>query len=185
MLTLIVARARNGAIGLGNDLPWHLPEDLAFFKRTTMGATLVMGRRTWESIGRPLPGRKMVVVSRSPIAGIDDDGSSPAVSGNAAVTRAPSLEEALRRHRAAGRELFVIGGADVFRQVLSVADRILMTEIDVEAHGDTFMEAPADDDWIAVSREQRIAADGTRFAWVDLRRRADGSTTATTGTPAP
>ncbi len=64
MLTLIVARARNGAIGLGNGLPWRLPEDLAYFKRTTMGATLIMGRRTWESLGRPLPGRRLVVLSR-------------------------------------------------------------------------------------------------------------------------
>ncbi|MET0508104.1 MAG: dihydrofolate reductase [Burkholderiaceae bacterium] len=185
MLTLIVARARNGAIGLGNDLPWHLPEDLAFFKRATMGATLVMGRRTWESIGRPLPGRKMVVVSRRPIAGVADGGSSTAAAGDDVVTRASSLEDALQRHGADGRELFVIGGADVFRQVMPVADRILMTEIDSEPQADTFMDAPADDDWIAVSREERAAPDGTRFAWVDLRRRDAHPTSAAVGTAAP
>ena len=69
MLTLILARARNGAIGLDNALPWHLPEDLGHFKRSTMGATLLMGRRTWESIGRPLPGRTLVVLSRRPLEG--------------------------------------------------------------------------------------------------------------------
>lgn len=168
MLTLIVARARNGAIGLDNGLPWRIPEDLAFFKRTTMGATLLMGRRTWESLGRPLPGRRMVILSRgpAPAAGSADD----------PVSWAPSLEDALREHGVAGRELFVIGGADVYRQAMPLADRILITEIDAEPRADTFFPAPDPRDWIEVSREERIAADGTRFAWVDLRRR---------GTPQP
>jgi dihydrofolate reductase len=163
VLTLIVARARNGAIGLDNGLPWRIPEDLAFFKRTTMGATLLMGRRTWESLGRPLPGRRMVVLSRG--------SALPTSSADDPVSWAPSLEAALRHHRVAGRELFVIGGADLYRQAMPLADRILITEIDAEPHADTFLTAPDPRDWIEVSREERVADDGTRFAWVDLRRR--------------
>ena len=173
MLTLILARARNGAIGLDNALPWHLPEDLGHFKRSTMGATLLMGRRTWESIGRPLPGRTLVVLSRRPL-----EGGMPAGAGGGAAGPLPpgiiqerDLDTALARHGAGERELFVIGGADLYRQTLPRADRILLTEIDSEPRADTFFDVPFGDDWSLVSREDREAADGTRFAWLDLRRR--------------
>ena len=170
MLTLILARARNGAIGLANGLPWHLPEDLAHFKRATMGATLLMGRRTWESIGRPLPGRTLVVLSRrSPPAPAADGAGSAGPSP--AVRHESDLDAAIASHGGEGRELFVIGGADLYRQALPKADRILLTEIDSEPAGDTFFEADFSEGWDTVSREERIAADGTRFAWLDLRRR--------------
>src|SRR5262249_37753917 len=100
-LTLIVARARNGVIGRGGTLPWRLPEDLAHFKRTTMGSPIVMGRRTWDSIGRPLPGRRSIVVSRS------------ARFGAPGAEVVPSLDAALALVRDVP-EVFVIGGAELF-----------------------------------------------------------------------
>lgn len=166
MLTLILARARNGAIGLGNGLPWHLPEDLGHFKRSTMGGTLLMGRRTWASIGRPLPGRTMVVLSRRPLAPAGDGAPLPP-----AVVHESNLDEALVRHGGTDRELFVIGGADLYRQTLNRADRVLLTEIDSEPAADTFFDVRFDDSWETVSREDRVAADGTHFSWLDLRRR--------------
>src|SRR5437868_13393993 len=117
LLTLIVAKARNGVIGRDNALPWRLPEDLAHFKRTTMGAPIIMGRKTWDSIGRPLPGRRNIVVSRNPalrIAGCDV---------------ASSLEEALRL--CVGEEqVLLIGGAQLYAEALPSADRLGVAESD-------------------------------------------------------
>lgn len=140
-LTLIVARARNGVIGRGGTLPWRLPEDLAHFKRTTMGHPIVMGRRTWESIGRPLPGRRSIVVSRDPAF---------AAAGAEVVT---SLDAALKL---AGDvpEVFVIGGVQLFAEAASRAQRLLVTQIDAEFEGDTFFPQPDPREWIAVEREQ-------------------------------
>ena len=123
--SLIVARARNGAIGLANAMPWHLPADLAHFKRTTLGHPVIMGRRTWESIGRALPGRKNIVVSRTP--GFRAEGAQ--VVG--------SLEEAWRAAEGA-EEAFVIGGARLYAEALPEADRIYLTDVMAEVEGDTF-----------------------------------------------
>jgi dihydrofolate reductase len=139
-ITLIVARARNGVIGRAGTLPWRLPEDLAFFKRTTMGHPIVMGRRTWESIGRPLPGRRNIVVSRQ--AGF--------VAAGAEVV--PSLDEALRLCAGAG-ELFVIGGAQLYGEALPRADRLIVTEIDADFDGDTHWPAPDPAHWREAARE--------------------------------
>jgi dihydrofolate reductase len=139
-LSLIVARARNGVIGRAGTLPWRLPEDLAFFKRTTMGHPIVMGRRTWESIGRPLPGRRNIVVSRQ--AGF--------VAAGAEVV--PSLDEALRLCAGAG-ELFVIGGAQLYGEALPRADRLIVTEIDADFDGDTHWPAPDPAHWREAARE--------------------------------
>ena len=101
LITLIAARARNGVIGQNNALPWHLPEDLKHFRQQTMGHTVLLGRKTWESIGRPLPGRQMVVISRQPLdlpEGVD---------------QARSLDEAIARH-ADEAEVFVMGGAQIY-----------------------------------------------------------------------
>ncbi len=167
MLTLILARARNGAIGLNNGLPWHLPEDLGHFKRATMGATLLMGRRTWESIGRPLPGRTMLVLSRRPAG----DASTEPAALPAGVTQARDLDAAIRQYGGMDQELFVIGGADLYHQTLPLADRILLTEIDSEPVADTWFDLSFEQGWDVLTREDRVAADGTRFAWLDLRRR--------------
>ena len=122
-VTLIVAMAKNRVIGINNTLPWHLPADLKHFKSLTMGHHIVMGRKTYESIGRPLPGRTSVVVTRNA-----DYAPSEVVVVN-------SLEAAIS---ACGddAEIFVIGGAELFRQALALADRIYLTEIDANIDGD-------------------------------------------------
>lgn len=132
--SLIVARARNGVIGRDNALPWHLPADLAHFRRTTLGHPVIMGRRTWESIGRPLPGRENVVVSRR--VGFSAPG--------ARVVR--SLEEAWQAV-AGAEEAFVIGGAGLYEAALPGADRIYLTEIEADVEGDTRFPALREDEW--------------------------------------
>jgi dihydrofolate reductase len=159
-VTLILARARNGVIGAGGGLPWRLPEDLAFFKRTTMGHPIVMGRKTWESIGRPLPGRRSVVVTRD---------RNFTASGADVVH---SLAEAITGCRAAA-EIFVIGGAQLYADALPRADRLLLTEIHADFDGDTFLPAPAPDVWEETSRESHPPVGGRPYAFdfVDYRRR--------------
>ena len=132
--SLIVARARNGAIGLANAMPWHLPADLAHFKRTTLGRPVIMGRRTWESIGRALPGRRNIVVSRAP--GYRAEGAE--VVG--------SLDEAWRA-AAGADEAFVIGGAQLYAQALPDTDRIYLTDVVGEPGGDTFFPALDAREW--------------------------------------
>jgi dihydrofolate reductase len=158
-VTLILARARNGVIGAKGGLPWHLPEDLAFFKRTTMGHPILMGRKTWQSIGRPLPGRRSVVVTR--------DRSFEAAGAEVAH----SLDEAIALC-AGSDEIFVIGGAQLYAEALQRADRLLLTEIDADFDGDTVLPAPSPEDWNEASRE-RHPPTHTRpyaFEFVDYRR---------------
>ena len=150
-LTLIVARARNGVIGRDGTLPWRLPEDLAFFKRTTMGHPIVMGRRTWESIGRPLPGRRSIVVSRQ--AGFAAAGAEVAAS----------LDEALRLC-AGSAEVFVIGGAQFYAEALPRADRLIVTEIDADFEGDTHWPPPDRLQWREAAREHLPPAGERSFA---------------------
>ena len=139
-ITLIVARARNGVIGREGKLPWRLPEDLAFFKRTTTGHPIVMGRRTWDSIGRPLPGRRSIVVSRR--AGFAAAGAEVAAN----------LDEALRLC-ADSEEVFVIGGAQLYAEALPRAGRLIVTEIDADFEGDTHWPAPDPGEWREAARE--------------------------------
>lgn len=122
-LTLIAAVARNGVIGDGRDMPWHLPQDLRFFKETTTGGVLVMGRGTFDSIGRALPGRRTVVVTRRP------DWSAPGAEV------AHSLDEALQI--AGEGEVFVAGGGQVYAQTIGQAHRLVLTEVDLEPEGST------------------------------------------------
>lgn len=150
-ITLIVARARNGVIGRNGALPWRLPEDLAFFKRTTMGHPMVMGRRTWDSIGRPLPGRRNLVVSRQ--AGF-------VAAGGEVV---PSLDDALRRCEGS-TEVFVIGGAQLYRDALPRAGRLIVTEIDADFDGDTHWPRPDPAQWREASREHLPPAQERGFA---------------------
>jgi dihydrofolate reductase len=149
-VNLIVARSRNGVIGRDGALPWRLPEDLAFFKRTTMGHPIVMGRRTWESIGRPLPGRRNIVVSRR----------ADYTAAGAEV--APSLDEALRLC-AGSAELFVIGGAQLYAEALARADRLIVTEIDADFDGDTRWPAPDPAQWREAAREHLPPAGERQF----------------------
>ncbi len=147
-VTLIAAVARNGVIGRGGGIPWRLPADLAYFKRTTMGHTLVMGRRTFESSG-PLPGRTTIVLTRQA------DWQPPGAP--AGVEVAASLDEALAR--AAGRgetQVFVCGGEAIYRRALAVADRLHLTRVEAEPEGDTFFPELDRAAWRRVSREEQV-----------------------------
>jgi len=124
--SIIVAMAKNGVIGRDGDLPWRLSEDLKRFKETTMGKPIIMGRKTWESIGRPLPGRPHIVISRDPHYAADG------------VDVVQSVEEALACAREFGTdEIMVIGGAEIYRLALSGTDRMYVTEVHSEIEGDT------------------------------------------------
>lgn len=151
-LCLIVARARNGVIGYRNQLPWHLPEDLAFFKRTTLGAPVIMGRKTHESIGRPLPGRRNLVVTRDAtrvFAGCENVGS---------------LAEALARCAAQGvPEAFLIGGAELYAQGIDQADKLIITEIERDFEGDATFPASDPTVWQQVSRETHYSGPPNDF----------------------
>ncbi len=125
MIELIAACARNGVIGADNRLLWRIPEDFAFFKETTMGSPVVMGRKTWESIGRPLPGRRNIVITRN---------KDYAAAG---AELAASLEEALALASAAPR-IFIIGGEQIYRAALPLADRIWLTRLDRDFVGDAY-----------------------------------------------
>jgi len=139
-VSLIVARARNGVIGRGNAIPWKIPGEQAYFKRVTMGHPIVMGRRTWESIGRPLPGRRSIVVSRN--AAFSATGAEVVTSLDAALALAGDVPE-----------IFVIGGAELYRLALPRADRLLITEIDHDFDGDTHFPAPEPSHWRESARE--------------------------------
>jgi dihydrofolate reductase len=161
ILSIIVARARNGVIGRDNQMPWHLPEDFAFFKRTTMGAPVIMGRKTHESIGRALPGRLNLVVTRD---------ASRRFPGCESVA---SLDEALARGTTEGlREIFLIGGSQLYAEGLPRADRLLITELDRDFAGDAHFDAPDPALWQEVNRvTQRAAAPNDfDFAWVEYAR---------------
>jgi dihydrofolate reductase len=125
-LTFIAAVAKNGVMGKDGRLPWDLPEDRAFFRDMTMGHAIIMGHRTWDERGVPLPGRRNIVVSRS-----------GAVSGEGReVVR--TIEDAITVARATDPDPFVVGGAEIFRATFPYATRLLITEIDFDAEGDTF-----------------------------------------------
>ena len=156
---LIWAQARRRVIGQGGVMPWHLPEDLAHFKRTTLSHPVIMGRKTWDSIPprfRPLPGRTNIVVTRQ--ADWNENGAQ----------RSSSLREALQKCENAA-QAWIIGGAQIYAQALPLADEVVVTEIDADFDGDAF--APAlGPEWREVAREEIVAANGLRLAFVTRRR---------------
>jgi dihydrofolate reductase len=158
-LNLIFACARKGVIGLNNTLPWHLPEDLAHFKKTTLGQPVIMGRKTWESLPpkfRPLPGRTNIVVTRQ------TDWQAPG------ALVAHSMAQALAACNPE-TEVWVIGGAEVYAQALPLAQRAVITEIDADFKGDAF--APTfDASWQETARESHTAANGLAYSFVTLAR---------------
>jgi dihydrofolate reductase len=160
-LTLIVARARNGVIGRDNALPWRLREDMARFKRITMGHPIVMGRKTWDSIGRPLPGRRNIVVTRN--ADWQASGAEAATSLEAALALCKDVPD-----------VFVIGGTQIYAQALPMADDVLLTEIDRDIEGDAFFPSLDAREWTKLSREEHVDAgpDALPYAFVHYARRA-------------
>ena len=158
--SLVVAKATNGVIGRENRLPWRLPADLAYFKRVTMGHPVIMGRRTWESIGKPLPGRLNIVVSRN--RAFHAEGA----------TVVGSLDEAWRAAGGA-EEACVIGGTSLFAEALPQADRIHLTEVDAEVAGDTWFPEFDRSQWSEreVSRQARDERHEHPFRILVLERR--------------
>ena len=151
-ITLIAAMARNRVIGRDGELPWHLPADLKHFKRTTLGSPVLMGRKTWDSIGRPLPGRRNLVLSRA----------EPSLPEG--VELFSDVETALNACEAED-ELFVIGGAEIYRLFLPVAHRLILTEVDEEVEGDTLFPPFDEESWHEVERIRHDADEKNRFAY--------------------
>ena len=147
-LCLIVARADNGVIGRDGGLPWHLSGDLQFFKATTMGKPVVMGRKTRQAIGRPLPGRANIVVTRDP--------SYRAEAAEVVHDLTAAIELAARRaEEAEAEEIMIIGGAEIYRQALPRAERIYLTEVHLRPSGETSFPALDPKGWHEVRREPR------------------------------
>ncbi|MEH6938568.1 dihydrofolate reductase [Bacillus sp. JJ664] len=140
MIAAIVAMSEGNVIGINNDLPWHLPQELKYFKQITTGHTIIMGRKTYESIGRPLPNRKNVVVTRQ---------SDYEAKG---VTVINNLQEYLNEHKE--EVLFVIGGAELFNMAFPYFDTLYITEIHHQFEGDTFFPEFNRNDWIIKSRSE-------------------------------
>jgi dihydrofolate reductase len=157
-LVLVAAVADNGVIGADGGIPWRLPEDLAHFKRVTAGHVLVMGRATYDSIGRPLPGRPNIVITRNP------DWSA------AGVEVAHSLEEALELARAHGEDVAVVGGSRVYAAALERADVQVLTEVHLAPDGDTHYPSFEAGEWRETGRESRREGD-VAYDWVWLERR--------------
>lgn len=151
-LSIIAAVGENGVIGREGDLPWHLPADLARFKRRTMGHHLLMGRRTWESIGRPLPGRTMVVLTRGEIE----------VPEGVLAARSLAEATALAEERD-DDEAFVTGGAEVYRLALPAADRLYLTRVLARVEGDVRFPDFDPAEWDLVSSEERAADDANPY----------------------
>jgi len=154
-LHLIYARARNGTIGQNNQMPWHLPEDLAHFKRVTLGQPVIMGRKTWDSLParfRPLPGRVNIVITRQ-----TDWQAEGAL-------RAASIEDAMRLCGDVP-DAWIMGGAEIYRQAVPLASTAVVTEIDADFEGDAFAPtlSPA---WQETARETHVAASGLAFSFV-------------------
>ncbi|HTR01353.1 MAG TPA: type 3 dihydrofolate reductase [Candidatus Acidoferrum sp.] len=156
-ISLVVAAARNRAIGFNNKMPWHLPEDLKYFKRVTMGKPVIMGRNTFESIGKPLPGRPNIVISRN--------GDYKAEG----ITLAHSLDEALSAARkllpSGMDEVMVIGGAQIYAQALPQADRLYLTEVDAEPQADAFFPTISRNEWRETSRESHAACERNPYPY--------------------
>jgi dihydrofolate reductase len=152
-LTFIAAVARNGVMGKDGGLPWDLPEDRAFFRDMTMGHAIIMGRRTWDERGAPLPGRRNIVVSRT-----------GAVSGTGREV-VSTIEDAIILARATDPDPYVVGGAEIFRLAYPFATRLLITEIDFDCEGDTFFPAFDLSEWKVTERRR-----GDRVWYVTYER---------------
>jgi dihydrofolate reductase len=159
-ISLIVAAAENNAIGKNNQLLWHLPNDLKFFKNTTWGMPVIMGRKTFESVNKPLPGRMNIVITRQ--ADWKADG----------VTSATSLKDALHKAEVANyKQAFVIGGGEIYKDALHKADVVYLTRVHTEINGDTFFPHLHEEVWALVSnddfeKDEKHAYDYSFQKWV-------------------
>ena len=162
-VSIIVAMARNRVIGRDGQLPWHISEDLKRFKQLTMGHHIVMGRKTWDSLGRLLPGRRHVIVSRQP------DYRVP----GAQIVR--SLDTAITAC-AGDDEIFIIGGGEIYRQALAFTDRIYLTQVALDAEGDTTFPELQPQNWQEIARERKAdPASGLEYVFLTLQRNRDAT----------
>jgi dihydrofolate reductase len=153
MISLLVAYDLNRVIGIDNKMPWHIPEELKYFKKITMGKAIVMGRKTFESIGRALPGRLNIIVTRN----------EEYVTEGAEVYH--DLQKAIERGKEFSEEVVIIGGAEIFNLSMDIADRLYITIIRKEYEGDTFFPEH-DDSWQVVSESDvQYAQDGTPYSY--------------------
>ena len=150
----MVAHDKNRVIGLNNDMPWHIPEDLAYFKEKTMGKSMVMGRKTYESIGRPLPGRQSIVLTRN---------KDFAAEGTVVVHE---LTEAIEQAEKYAEEVMIIGGAEIFSMTLDIADRLYITLIQSEYEGDTFFPSYGPEWQLVSTTEEMTSKNGTVFSYL-------------------
>ncbi len=164
-VVMVLAVADNGVIGRNNGLPWDLPDDLRHFKRTTLGCPVLMGRKTYESVGRPLPGRTNIVLTR------DTNWQAPAVES------VQNLDEAIKRAQQQAviddaRALYVIGGAEIYRQALALTDEIIMTRVHGVVHGDATFDLTLLEGWREVERQDYAAGERNShdFSIVHLKR---------------
>ncbi len=160
-LSMVVAVAENDVIGRDNGLPWHLPNDLKFFKAITMGKPLVMGRKTYESIGRPLPGRPCIVISRNPhwqVAAEYRDKVAVVNSVSAAVAAAKNAAMQLGVD-----EVMIIGGAEIYRLLFEQADRLYLTRVHADVSGDATFPAVVAAHWREVGREAHAACTNNSY----------------------
>ncbi|MDT8319603.1 MAG: dihydrofolate reductase [Xanthomonadales bacterium] len=158
-ITLVAAMGRNRAIGMAGEMPWHLPGELRHFKRITMGKPIIMGRKTWAAIGRALPGRQNVVVTRNP--------AFEAPGCDVAASLAEALEIAC------GPELVIIGGGELYVQALPLASRMVLTLVDCEPEADTWFPQWRAEDWEEVDRRDEPADEHNEYAYrvIDLLRK--------------
>jgi dihydrofolate reductase len=153
-ISLIVAAAENNAIGKNNQLLWHLPNDLKFFKNTTWGMVVIMGRKTYESVNKPLPGRINIVITRQAIWKADG------------VTVATDLQNALKKAADTNcKEAFIIGGGEIYKWAFSIADKIYITRVHAALEGDTFFPEINNAEWVLVSKEDFDADEKHQYAY--------------------
>ena len=162
-VALIVAVSENNVIGRDNQLPWHLPEDLQYFKSVTMGKPILMGRKTYDSIGRPLPGRANIVITRDP---------NWTAEGVIVVN---SLEDAMAEGAEASNavesdEIMVIGGAQIYHDCLPIADKLYLTKVDARIEGDAFFPEIDSSQWKKISEKSPSAVDKHPYSFLILER---------------
>ena len=154
IISLIVAASENNAIGKNNQLLWHLPNDLKFFKNTTWGMPVIMGRKTFEAVNKPLPGRFNIVITRQ--AGWKADG----------VIVAKDLKEALQKAAETNcKEIFIIGGGEIYKQSMEIADKIYLTRVHATIEGDTFFPMVDENKWQLIANEDFEVDEKHAFAY--------------------
>ena len=158
-ITLVVATAKNGCIGINNDMPWHIPEDFAFFKAYTSGKPVIMGRKTWESLPKkPLPNRRNIVITRQ----TDYEAVGAEVVGNLQAAFALCTDVP---------EIIVMGGAQIYAEALPLATDLRITEVDLSVDGDAYFSSIDASTWQEVEREAHVSANGLAFSFVHYQQR--------------